>query len=78
MDLILMQQIKQCILILGMLDILRTLLATYYYRDSIDHWKRQGRDFTHHFYVPEINAITNEVHYEKCDHGHLLKRIAGM
>ena len=36
-----------------------------------------GRDFPFHLYVAEVDPVTGQLHHERADHNHLLKRIAG-
>lgn len=58
------------------LDMLRTVVATYIYRDIVLKLKQEGRDFTCYLYVPEVDPATNTIHYERGDHNHILKRMA--
>lgn len=59
------------------LDMLRSVVATYMYRDIIHKLQMEGRDFVHHLYVPGRDPITGKEHHERGDHNHILKRIAG-
>ena len=59
------------------LDMLRSVVAMYMYRDIIHKLQMEGRDFAHHLYVPERDPITGKEHHERGDHNHILKRIAG-
>lgn len=42
----------------------------------MEDWATKGVDFKHHLYVPETDKTTGELHHERADHCHLLKRIA--
>jgi hypothetical protein len=55
---------------------MRSLLAQYEYRRRIIEWDGMGVPFRSHFYVPEINKITNEPFHDREDEGHMLKRMA--
>ncbi|XP_062569843.1 uncharacterized protein LOC134231906 [Saccostrea cucullata] len=59
------------------LDKMRSIVATFIYKDAIKTLKQEGRDFTQHLYVPEKDSVTGKDHHERGDHNHLLKRIAG-
>ena len=59
------------------LDQLRSLVATYTYRSTIAYWNSRGVDFDTFMYIPEVDNITGEIHHDRADHCHLLKRIAG-
>ncbi len=59
------------------IDRLRTLVATFHYKQTLQEYCSKGVDFAHHLYVPEIDSITGNEFHERADHGHLLKRIAG-
>ena len=60
------------------LERLRSVLATLWFRVVVKDYKDTGVDFTKHLYVPEVDQITHELHHERADHGHLVKRIAGL
>ena len=47
------------------------------FRHTVDQFCADGVDFRTHVYVPEIDPVTGKTHHDRCDHGHLLKRIAG-
>lgn len=47
------------------LDMPRSIVATYVYRDTIKSLHSNGRDFKHHLYVPEVDPITKKEHHEK-------------
>ena len=57
------------------LDKLRSLVATYRYRHSIQQFKEEGHDFSSYMYVPEVDPTTGAVFHEREDHCHILKRI---
>ena len=59
------------------LDMMRSIVATYIYRKKVQEFRQDGVDFSMYLYVPEKDTTTGEVHHERADHGHLLKRIAG-
>ncbi|OWF38671.1 hypothetical protein KP79_PYT23083 [Mizuhopecten yessoensis] len=58
------------------IDQLRSLVSTYVYRHTVSSLKSEGRDFSQHLYVPEIDKTTCNQHHERGDHNHVLKRIA--
>jgi len=58
------------------LDCMRTIMATYIYRRSVNMWSDAGVDFREHLYVSEIDETTGTLHHERGDHCHILKRIA--
>ena len=60
----------------GLLEKLRSPVATYQFRCDVQYWKDQGVDFSLYMYVPEVDPITGDFHHERADHNHLLKRIA--
>lgn len=60
----------------SILDAMRSIIATYKFRHQVMDLKAQGVDFSTYMYVPEIDPVTNTVHHERADHGHLLKRMA--
>ena len=55
---------------------LRTIVATYRFRNEVAKLKATGVDFSKYTYVPEIDKTTGKTHHEREDHNHLLKRIA--
>ena len=57
------------------LDKLRSLVATCYFRHMVSYWKTHDADFSLYMYVPEMDPITKNVHHERGDHNHILKRI---
>ena len=57
------------------LDKLRTIVATYRFRHTINEYKQEGVDFSCHLYVPEFDEQTGEYFHEREDHCHILKRI---
>lgn len=58
------------------IDRLRSLVSTYVYRHTITTLRSEGRDFSQHLYVPEIDKTTCQQYHERGDHNHILKRIA--
>lgn len=58
------------------LDMLRSIVATFVYRDKIKSLHSNGRDFKHHIYVPEVDTITEKEHHDRGDHDHIMLRIA--
>ena len=58
----------------SLLDKLRSVVATYQFRCDVPHWKDRGVDFS--LYVSDVDPITGDIHHERADHNHLLKRIA--
>ena len=59
-----------------MLDKLGSVVATYQFRCDVQYWEDQGVDFCLYMYVPEVDPVTGDIHPERADHNHLLKRIA--
>jgi hypothetical protein len=56
---------------------LRSIFATYLFRDSIKCIQEEtGRDFSMFAYIPDSTVSTGEPHHDRADHCHLLKRIA--
>ena len=60
----------------SLLDKLRSLVATYTFRNGVRELQDEGVDFTKHLYVPEVDPVTSSVRHDRADHNHLLKRIA--
>ena len=60
----------------GLVDKLRSVVATYQFRHDVQYWKDKGVYFSTYLYVPEIDPFTGEAHHERSDHNHLLKRLA--
>ena len=60
----------------SLLDKLRSVVATYRFRASIEYWKARGADFSTHLYVPEIDPVTEEERHGRGDHNHLFRRMA--
>lgn len=58
------------------IDRLRSLVSTYVYRHTVTTLRSEGRDFSQHLYVPEIDKTTCQQYHERGDHNHILKRIA--
>jgi len=56
-------------------DCLKSLMATYLYRQMVDNYTKEGVNFKDHLYIPEIDPRTNEYFHEREDHNHVLKRI---
>ena len=51
----------------SLLDKLRSIVATYTFRKSVEELKDKGSDFSHHLYVPEIDPITGNDDDDDCD-----------
>ncbi|KAI8511886.1 hypothetical protein Bbelb_109860 [Branchiostoma belcheri] len=58
------------------LDMLRSILATYKFRERVEELKGEGADFSKYLYVPEVDPITLKEHHEREDHNHIMKRLA--
>ncbi|XP_035696439.1 uncharacterized protein LOC118429887 [Branchiostoma floridae] len=58
------------------LDMLRSIVGTYQIRASVEELKQEGVHFSKHLYVPEVDITTGQIHHEREDHNHILKRIA--
>lgn len=58
----------------SLLDMLRSIVATYVYRDSISYWKERDVDFSLYIYIPEIDPVTKDVRHDRSDHNHLFRR----
>ena len=59
----------------SLLDKLRTIVATFRYRNRIAELKKEGADSSMHVYVPEVDPMTGDFYHEREDHCHVLKRI---
>ena len=60
----------------SLLDKLRSIVATYKFRATIQYWKERDVDFTTHLYVPEVDPVTQEERHDRGDHNHLFRRMA--
>lgn len=58
------------------LDKLRSVVATYLYRERIQKLKEENVDFSTYMYVPEIDPIMGTPRHDRSDHNHLFRRIA--
>jgi hypothetical protein len=58
-------------------DCLKSLMAIYLFKMTIDEYCKQDINFREHFYVPEVSEKTGEPQHHREDHNHVLKRIAG-
>lgn len=58
------------------IDTLRSIMSTCIYRNTVNKLNQQGRDFSRHLYVPEVDQMTGKGYHERCDHNHILKRMA--
>lgn len=58
------------------LDMLRSIVATFLYRDKLEKLKQEGADFSLFLYIPEIDPIMGTPRHDRSDHNHLLRRIA--
>lgn len=59
-----------------LLDMLRSIVATYIFRHTIEELKEEGADFSLYLYNPEIDPITGMERHDRGDHNHIVKRIA--
>ncbi|XP_078667520.1 uncharacterized protein LOC144909356 [Branchiostoma floridae x Branchiostoma belcheri] len=55
-------------------DCLKSLMATYILRKKVNDWQQMGVDFSNNLYVPEVGE-GSEPHFDREDHGHVLKRL---
>ncbi|XP_035694410.1 uncharacterized protein LOC118428452 [Branchiostoma floridae] len=55
-------------------DCLKSVMATYLFRKKVDDLKLTGVDFSQNLYVPELGE-SKEPHFDREDHGHVLKRL---
>lgn len=55
-------------------DCLRSLFASYVFKQSVQTLKAEGVDFESHLYQPEISSVTGEAMLNREDHGHVFKR----
>lgn len=53
------------------LDKLRSIVATYTFRNAIMELKAEGVDFSQHLYVPEMDPVTGCVRHDRSDQNHL-------
>ena len=58
------------------LDMLRSIVATYLYREKIEELKKENVDFSTFLYVPEIDPIMGTPRHDRSDHNHLFRRAA--
>ncbi|XP_072044001.1 uncharacterized protein [Amphiura filiformis] len=56
-------------------ELMKTIVATYTYRQRLNEYVASGVDFRNYLYVPEVDEITGKVHHHREDHNHLHKRI---
>ena len=56
-------------------DVLKSILAIYFFREKARKLKEAGCDFSKHLVVPENDSTTGEQIHQREDHNHLLKRI---
>ncbi|XP_078609053.1 uncharacterized protein LOC144880633 [Branchiostoma floridae x Branchiostoma japonicum] len=57
------------------LDMLRSITATYKFRERVRELREEGADFTRYIYVPEVDQTTQREHHEREDHNHIMKRL---
>ena len=55
---------------------LRTLIATYMFRERLEESKASGRDLTKYAYIPPVDSDTGTYFHDRGDHNHILKRLA--
>lgn len=60
----------------SLLDKLRSIVATFKFRATIDYWKERGVDFSTYLYIPEIDPVTGQERHDRGDHNHLFRRAA--
>lgn len=56
-------------------DMLRSLVGTYRFRNTVMEYMSKGIDFSTYLYIPEVDNETGEAFHEREDHCHILKRI---
>ena len=56
-------------------DMLKSIIGTYRFRDTVSKYVSVGVDFSTYIYIPEIDDETGEAFHEREDHCHILKRI---
>ena len=56
-------------------DMLKSIVGTYRFRDTVSKYVSEGVDFSTYLYIPEVDAITGEAFHEREDHCHILKHI---
>jgi len=56
-------------------SVLKSILATYIFREKVRELKETGVDFSKHLVVPEVDSQTGESIHQREDHNHLLKRV---
>lgn len=56
-------------------DCLKSLMATYLFRQKISLYQTEGVNFKEHLYVPEVDEDISENVHDREDHNHILKRI---
>ncbi len=58
------------------LDMLRSIVATFLYRNKLEELKKEGADFSLYLYNPEVDEVMGTLRHDRSDHNHLVKRIA--
>ena len=56
-------------------DMLKSIVATYRFRNTVSKYMSEGIDFSTYLYIPEIDVESGEAFHEREDHCHILKRI---
>ena len=56
-------------------DMLKSIVATYRFRNTVSKFMSESVDFSTYVYIPEIDSETGEAFHEREDHCHILKRI---
>ena len=56
-------------------DMIKSIVATYQFRDAVSKYVSEGIDFSTYIYIPEIDEVTGEGFHGREDHSHILKRI---
>ena len=56
-------------------DMLKSIVATYQFRNKVSKFISEGVDFSTYVYIPEIDSETSKAFHEQEDHCHILKRI---
>ena len=54
---------------------MRSIMATYLFRQKVKSYQERGIDFSQYVYFPEIAAADGADFDDREDHGHLFKRI---
>ena len=50
------------------LDMLRSIVATFLYRNKLEELKKEGADFSLYLYNPEVDEVMGTLRHDRSDH----------